>query len=69
MKINLTKIIIIYTMVDRTPIEVDSANKPKAEARPGNIALEVERPLFKSGGNWDYYDFRNYVLQNTKDLT
>lgn len=55
-------------MVDRTPIEVDAANKPKAEARPGNIALEVERPLFKAGGNWDYYEFRNYILQNTKDL-
>ena len=28
--------------------------KPKAEARPGNIALDIERPLFNKGPNWDF---------------
>jgi hypothetical protein len=53
-------------MVDRNPII--STNKPAAEARPGNIALEVDRPLYNKGGNWDYYDYRNHILQEVKDM-
>ena len=26
--------------------------KPQPEARPGNIALDVDRPLFNRGPNW-----------------
>ncbi len=28
--------------------------KPKPEARPGNIALDIERPLFNEGPNWEF---------------
>lgn len=47
-------------MVEATPIEaksskVDATNrKPQAEARKGNIALDVERPLYEEGNNWDF---------------
>jgi hypothetical protein len=36
------------------PIEVSSKEKPEAEARPGNIALDVKRPLFEQGPNWPF---------------
>jgi len=28
--------------------------KPLAEARKGNMALEVGRPLFNKGPNWEF---------------
>jgi hypothetical protein len=28
--------------------------KPEAEARKGNIALEVDRPLYVKGPNWEF---------------
>lgn len=28
--------------------------KPQPVARPGNIALDVDRPLYTKGPNWDY---------------
>ena len=38
--------------------------KPKAEARPGNIALDIERPLFNKGPNWDFQEFKKEILTN-----
>lgn len=36
--------------------------KPKPEGRPGNIALDVERPLFDKGPNWDFDGYRKHIL-------
>ena len=36
--------------------------KPKPEARPGNIALDVGRPLFESGPNWDFHSYKTHML-------
>lgn len=36
--------------------------KPKPEARPGNIALDVKRPLFEKGPNWDFLMYKRLVL-------
>ena len=47
-------------MVEAKPIEAISSKvdatrqKPEAQARKGNIALDVERPLFEEGNNWDF---------------
>ena len=47
-------------MVESKPIEAVSSKvdaskqKPQPEARKGNIALDVERPLFEQGNNWDF---------------
>ena len=47
-------------MVTADPIEAkhskSDASRPKvrAQARDGNIALDVERPLFEQGNNWDF---------------
>lgn len=37
--------------------------KPKPEGRPGNIALDVDRPLFEKGPNWDFEQYRKHILQ------
>ena len=54
-------------MVDSTPIVAQSNkamnNKPKPEARKGNMALEVERPLFKTGNNWDFQALKTDLLE------
>ena len=55
-------------MVDssHTPITAQSNkaanNKPKPEARKGNVALEVERPLFQAGNNWDFQQLKDDLL-------
>ena len=60
-------------MVELNPIEaksskVDATNrKPEAQARQGNIALDVERPLFEQGDNWDFQAFKNNLLDTTMD--
>ena len=45
-------------MVESNPVTAQTTkaenNKPKPEARKGNMALEVERPLFNEGNNWDF---------------
>lgn len=35
-----------------------------AEARKGNMALEVGRPLFNKGPNWEFQDFKKHLLEN-----
>ena len=40
-----------------------SRPKPKAEARQGNIALDVARPLFDEGDLWDFQAHKNDVLK------
>ena len=53
-------------MVESTPITAQSTkaenNKPKPEARKGNMALEMERPLFKTGNNWDFQALKKDLL-------
>lgn len=44
------------------PITEVHSTKPKPEARPGNIALEVGRPLFESGPNWDFHAYKTHML-------
>ena len=47
-------------MVEAKPIEAVSSKvdasrqKPAAQARKGNIALDIDRPLFEQGNNWDF---------------
>ena len=40
--------------------------KPKAEGRPGNIALDVPRPLFEKGPNYDFTEFKANLLSTKK---
>jgi len=53
--------------VERTPIEAKSSkslgNKPEAVGRKGNIALDVHRPLFAKGPNWEFQEFKNNLLE------
>ena len=53
-------------MVEATPILTQSNkaanNKPKPEARKGNTALDVERPLFKNGKNWDFQALKTNLI-------
>lgn len=37
-------------------------SKPKPEARPGNIALDIDRPLFNEGPNWEFQPYKNFLL-------
>ena len=52
-------------MVEPKPIEAVSSKvdatrqKPEPQARKGNIALDVSRPLFDEGNNWDFQAFKN----------
>ena len=39
--------------------EGEEFEKPDASARPGNIALDIERPLFQKGPNWQFTEFKN----------
>ncbi len=39
-------------------------SKPKPEARPGNIALDILRPLYESGPNWDFHSYKTHMLAN-----
>jgi hypothetical protein len=32
--------------------------KPEPEGRKGNIALDVDRPLFEKGPNWDFKEYK-----------
>lgn len=47
-------------MVEAKPIETKSSKvdatraKPEPEARRGNIALDIPRPLYEDGNNWDF---------------
>ena len=58
-------------MVEATPIEAVSSKvdatrqKPEAQARAGNIALDIERPLYNEGNNWDFQAFKNNLLDRT----
>lgn len=45
------------------------AQKPKAEGRPGNIALDVPRPLFDRGPNYDFAEFKASLLSSKKPTT
>ena len=53
-------------MVESNPITAQTTkaenNKPKPEARKGNMALEVERPLFSEGNNWDFQALKKDLL-------
>ena len=61
-------------MVEATPIEATSSKldasrpKPAAQARKGNIALDVERPLFDQGNNWDFQAFKNNLLDRNDSV-
>ena len=64
-------------MVESKPIEAKSSkidatrSKPEPEARKGNIALDVDRPLFEEGNNWDFQAFKNNLLdkgEHTKNI-
>ena len=52
--------------MERTPIEAKSSkalgDKPEPVGRKGNIALDVRRPLFEKGPNWDFQEFKNNLL-------
>lgn len=56
-------------MVESKPIEAVSSKvdatrtKPEPQARKGNIALDVQRPLFEEGNNWDFQAFKNQLLE------
>lgn len=58
-------------MVEATPIEAVSSKidatrqKPEPQARKGNIALDVGRPLYEQGNNWDFQAFKNNLLDAT----
>ena len=60
-------------MVEPVPIEAKSSKvdatrqKPEPEARKGNIALDVERPLFNQGDNWDFQAFKNNLLEQNQN--
>ena len=41
-------------------------SKPIPEARPGNIALDIERPLFNEGPNWDFVKFKENILSKNQ---
>ena len=62
-------------MVESTPITAQSNklqnNKPKPEARKGNMALDIERPLFENGNNWDFQELKNSLLdkENVDQVT
>ena len=43
-----------------TPIALKE--KPQAEGRKGNIALDVERPLFEAGSNYDFTQFKTSLM-------
>lgn len=53
-------------MVEANPIERVSkktdAIRAKAVARQGNIALDVDRPLYESGKKWDFQALKNDLL-------
>ena len=34
----------------------------EATARPGNIALDISRPLFEQGPNWPFKHLKNLLL-------
>lgn len=36
--------------------------KPAPVPRPGNIALDIERPLFDAGPNWDFHAYKESLL-------
>ena len=61
-------------MVEATPIEATSSKldatrqKPAPQARKGNIALDVERPLFDQGNNWDFQAFKNNLLEKSEAI-
>ena len=37
--------------------------KPEAESRMGNIALDIKRPLYEKGPNWEFQDFKKNLLE------
>lgn len=61
-------------MVEARPIETVSSKvdktrqKPQPEARDGNIALDVERPLYERGNNWDFQTFKNNLLDKNGSI-
>jgi hypothetical protein len=36
-------------------------------ARPGNIALDIDRPLFKKGPNWDFEAYKHNLLDRASE--
>lgn len=60
-------------MVEAKPILTQSSKvdatraKPEPEARKGNIALDIARPLFEEGNNWDFQAFKNELLDKQRD--
>jgi len=61
-------------MVESAPIATQSSKvdanrkKPNAQARQGNIALDVARPLFEQGNNWDFQAFKNQLLDKSSQV-
>jgi hypothetical protein len=42
--------------------------KPMPVARPGNIALDVARPLYVKGPNWKYTDYKDNLLTSIEEV-
>ena len=61
-------------MVDREPVIFrgsasagrgrggNGTGKPLPVARPGNIALDVGRPLFEKGPNWNFSKYKQHLM-------
>lgn len=49
------------------PKEGEEIEKPSDQPRQGNIALDVERPLFQKGPNWEFIEFKNNLLANASN--
>ena len=43
--------------------------KPKPEARPGNIALDVPRPLYEKGPNYEFHSYKKRLLELSQTNT